>query len=643
MAVIVATHDAEFAAELAPAGRPAGRRPRDRRRPASRRSWRAAGTSPRRPPGSSTARAARCCPAEGAALLHGPARSARVGRVGESGGGSVSWQLASFAIVSPRWPARSGGTSAAARPAKLVAIVATLAALAALGRDAFAAIPDVKPITAIVLVSGVAFGARPGFAVGAIAGLASNVLLGEGPWTPWQMLGWGLVGSRRGAGWDACRVARPSPLVAGPRLRRSPPRLFNLVVDLYTWTGTGSHSLAGLRRGAGHRAGLRPHPRHRQLRLRPGFRGGAAAHAPARPTPPAGELAGPAGAARAQPAPAAASTGCWAVPLAGVLALLCVPALVLGLSACAGATQTTGTAGAPAAASAGRTRGGRARALLPRRRAERRRRLRRRPGAGQQRALLGLGRDRHGRRRQEPPGGASRRAHGARSLRAERGQPAGRRRPRAHDPRPAGLWCLGPFAARWRSGEPAAAPPRLRRLLRRPVQPHGLRRARPSRGGIPRHLADHRRRGPLARPPAGRRRRLRLRRPGAAAATWTTRPPSCRRSPSPGRAGTRRVSRAVGFLARSQNLDGGFPQQSAGTSNAQSTAWAIQALVAAGRAPGAVTRRGSRSPIAYLESLVGADGSVRYSRTGSQTPVWVTAQALTGLAGRPFPIEPVGG
>lgn len=52
-------------------------------------------------------------------------------------------------------------------------------------------------------------------------------------------------------------------------------------------------------------------------------------------------------------------------------------------------------------------------------------------------------------------------------------------------------------------------------------------------------------------------------------------------------------------------------------------------------------RRGSRSPVAYLESLVTASGAVRYSRTSAQTPVWVTAQALTALAGKPFPFAPV--
>jgi prenyltransferase beta subunit len=95
---------------------------------------------------------------------------------------------------------------------------------------------------------------------------------------------------------------------------------------------------------------------------------------------------------------------------------------------------------------------------------------------------------------------------------------------------------------------------------------------------------------------------------------------------------------AADYLIRSQNLDGGFPQQYGGESNAQSTAWAVQGLIAAGRNPGAVRRRGSRSPVGYLESLLSPGGSVRYSRTGSQTPVWVTAEALIALAGKTFPV-----
>ena len=100
------------------------------------------------------------------------------------------------------------------------------------------------------------------------------------------------------------------------------------------------------------------------------------------------------------------------------------------------------------------------------------------------------------------------------------------------------------------------------------------------------------------------------------------------------------IARASAFLVRAQNLDGGYPQQRGGVSNAQSSAWAVQGLVASGRDPATTVRAGSRSPLGYLESLIVPDGSVRYSRTGAQTPVWVTAQALTALAGRPFPISP---
>ena len=76
----------------------------------------------------------------------------------------------------------------------MLALVATLAALAALGRVAFAPLPNVKPTTDIVLLTGYALGGAPGFVVGAVAALASNVFFGQGPWTPWQMAGWGIAG-----------------------------------------------------------------------------------------------------------------------------------------------------------------------------------------------------------------------------------------------------------------------------------------------------------------------------------------------------------------------------------------------------------------------------------------------------------------
>ncbi|MCK9906381.1 ECF transporter S component, partial [Frankia sp. Cpl3] len=75
---------------------------------------------------------------------------------------------------------------------------ATLGALAALARVPFASIPNVQPTTFLVMLSGYVFGMRVGFLVGGIAALFSNVFLGQGPWTLWQMLAWGLSGASAG-------------------------------------------------------------------------------------------------------------------------------------------------------------------------------------------------------------------------------------------------------------------------------------------------------------------------------------------------------------------------------------------------------------------------------------------------------------
>ena len=69
-----------------------------------------------------------------------------------------------------------------------------LGAVAAAGRILFAAIPDVKPVSAICIVAGATLGPSCGFGVGALAALVSNMFFGQGPWTPWQMYGWGLIG-----------------------------------------------------------------------------------------------------------------------------------------------------------------------------------------------------------------------------------------------------------------------------------------------------------------------------------------------------------------------------------------------------------------------------------------------------------------
>jgi energy-coupling factor transport system substrate-specific component len=78
--------------------------------------------------------------------------------------------------------------------AKELALVATLAGAAAAGRVLFQAVPGVQPVTVIAVAAGAALGARAGFAVGAVAALVSNFFLGQGTWTPWQMLAWGGCG-----------------------------------------------------------------------------------------------------------------------------------------------------------------------------------------------------------------------------------------------------------------------------------------------------------------------------------------------------------------------------------------------------------------------------------------------------------------
>jgi energy-coupling factor transport system ATP-binding protein len=75
-----------------------------------------------------------------------------------------------------------------------LAVTAVLCALAVAGRAAFFMLPSFKPVLAIVIISGAAYGGETGFLVGAVSMLASNILFGQGPWTPWQMLGMGLSG-----------------------------------------------------------------------------------------------------------------------------------------------------------------------------------------------------------------------------------------------------------------------------------------------------------------------------------------------------------------------------------------------------------------------------------------------------------------
>jgi energy-coupling factor transport system substrate-specific component len=124
---------------------------------------------------------------------------------------------------------------------KTLALVATLAAAAAAGRVLFAAIPGVQPVTVITVAAGAALGARAGFGVGALSALASNFFLGQGPWTPWQMLAWG-----------GCGVVGA---LAAPLVRRRVPFAllcfalgfaFSGLMDVWEWYSFYPHTWAAL-------------------------------------------------------------------------------------------------------------------------------------------------------------------------------------------------------------------------------------------------------------------------------------------------------------------------------------------------------------------------------------------------------------
>ena len=122
---------------------------------------------------------------------------------------------------------------------KLLVVVATLGGVAAMGRILFRLVPGVQPVTVICVAAGVALGARAGFAVGGVAALVSNFFLGQGPWTPWQMLAWGGCGATGG--------------LAAPLLRRRIPFAiactvlgvaFSALMDVWEWFAFYPHTWA---------------------------------------------------------------------------------------------------------------------------------------------------------------------------------------------------------------------------------------------------------------------------------------------------------------------------------------------------------------------------------------------------------------
>ena len=175
--------------------------------------------------------------------------------------GGIATLLAAFAVLAAGFAWLEGGTVSA----RDLTLVATLGGLAAAGRVLFAPIPSVQPVTVIVAAAGVALGPRRGFAVGALAAIASNFFLGQGPHTPWQMLAWGGCGLAAG--------------LLRPLLRRRLAFVafvlvlgfaFGMLMDTWLWFAFYPHTDAALlaRLAAGHSVQRRARRRERRARAR---------------------------------------------------------------------------------------------------------------------------------------------------------------------------------------------------------------------------------------------------------------------------------------------------------------------------------------------------------------------------------------
>jgi len=522
----------------------------------------------------------------------------------------MTWQVSSLAVLAL---VLTGGFAWYERrrpPAEVVALVATLAALAVVGRLVFAAIPNVKPTTDIVLFAGYALGPIPGFVVGAVTALASNIFLGQGPWTAWQMVGWGAVGvgggllalatrgRELGRWWLALACG-----VAGLG--------FGMFMDVYQWSLSARQGLDGylaisassapynlahafgnvvfcLLIGPVFIRALRRYRRRFEMRWeRPPVPSGGAAAATVVlalavatglhvASTPSADAAGPAVNAAASPSAKAVAylrraqngDGGFGATRSASSSQLFAGWSALGLGA-------AGVNPRDVARSGGRS-------LT--------RYLR---GAGSigdtgelERTILVL-----------EASGLSGRSFGGRNLVAEL-----LRRQRADGSwrRNVGHTAFGVLALR-SAGLGAGSGP----VRRAAAWLAGARNSDGGFGFVPSAESDVDDTGAAlqALAAAGRR--------GAAAAE------------------------AVGYLRRMRNGDGGFGQSEGRGSNAQSTAWAVQGLVATG----AGGMQGGA--IRYLRGLQRRDGHIAYSRTSDQTPVWVTAQALTALRRKPFPLATV--
>jgi Prenyltransferase and squalene oxidase repeat len=517
----------------------------------------------------------------------------------------MSWQLTSFLILGAVLLGGFAWYERSRPPSQVVALVAALAALAIAGRIAFAAFPNVKPTTDIVIFAGYALGPAPGFAVGALTALVSNFWFGQGPWTPWQMAGWGLcgilgaalaLGVRNAGRLSLAAVCGLAGILYGALLNFSLMATYGGDLSLERF---GVLEARAVPFDAAHVAGnvafaliAGPAMVRMLTRFRERFEWGRGDRKPSAPATPAGLRPG--------------------LRSGGIAVLLAVVAL-----------------GALAPPRAQASEVSRATAWLLS--------TQNRDGGfgvspdddsgAEMTAWVSLGLAAAGRN----PLDASRAGH----------TPIDFLRNSLDE-----LTSPGDLARTIVALEATGVDPRHFGGANLVSQLLSKRRDNGSYEGWPNSTAY----ATIALRAAGATDSIDaslswLRKVQNDDGGWGDVPGSPSTADGTGAVmqalspDSKAVRRGLSYLRQAQRPGGGFPLGGNSAVNSQSTAWAIQGILAAGGDPDSF-RRGGRSAPEYLAARQASDGHYRYSKSSDQTPIWVTAQVLVAVAGKSLPVSP---
>lgn len=113
--------------------------------------------------------------------------------------------------------------------ARELVTIAVMCAIAVASRIVFIMFPGFKPIVAIIMITGMAFGPSAGFLTGAMGAFVSDFVFGQGSWTPWQMFAFGIAGFifglLSGRGPVKAEAGLPSGFSGGRTMKKTLQRL----------------------------------------------------------------------------------------------------------------------------------------------------------------------------------------------------------------------------------------------------------------------------------------------------------------------------------------------------------------------------------------------------------------------------------